>query len=203
MKLETMTSHLNGYEWLQVHRADVWAEIEGVISNISADACKTKVSREKSMRGRQLHSPKALNAMFVEEFRGRGWTESRTMYWVTDSMRLIRDTLHLPPNVQKAAIEDSGRTPIRSYNQTDFLKDRVAIEVQFGKYSFIAYDLFVKHLAFYIGEVIDVGVEILPMKSMQSEMSSGPGYYEGALYDIGRQGRGSPAVPLVLIGVDE
>ena len=39
------------------------------------------------------------------------------------------------------------------------------------------------------------------MKAMQIEMSSGVGYYEGALYDIGRQGRGSPAVPLVLIGI--
>jgi hypothetical protein len=31
---------------------------------------------------------------------------------------------------------------------------------------------------------------------MQSEMSSGPGYYEGALYDLARQGRGVPYVPI-------
>ena len=49
---------------------------------------------------------------------------------------------------------------------------------------------------------IDVGIEILPMKSMQSEMSSGTGYYEGALYDLARQGRGVPAVPHVLIGIE-
>ena len=54
----------------------------------------------------------------------------------------------------------------------------------------------------YIGDTIDVGVEILPMKSMQSGMSSGPGYYEGALYDLARQGRGVPSVPLVLIGIE-
>jgi hypothetical protein len=39
------------------------------------------------------------------------------------------------------------------------------------------------------------------MKSMQEQMSSGPGYYEGALYDVVRQGRGVPAVPLVLVGI--
>lgn len=60
---------------------------------------------------------------------------------------------------------------------------------------------FVKHMAFFVGDVIDVGVEILAMKELQSEMSSGVGYYEGALYDLIRQGRGVPAVPLVLIGV--
>jgi hypothetical protein len=40
------------------------------------------------------------------------------------------------------------------------------------------------------------------MKSMQQQMSSGPGYYEGALYDLARQGRGVPPVPLVLIGME-
>jgi len=87
------------------------------------------------------------------------------------------------------------------YSQCDFVKDRVAIEVQFGKYAFVAYDLFVKHLAFYVRDQIDVGIEILPMKSLQAEMSSGPGYYEGELYNVIRNGRGVPAVPLVMIGI--
>ena len=77
-----------------------------------------------------------------------------------------------------------------------------AIEVQFGKYSFVAYDLFVKHLAFYVENKFDVGIEILPMKSLQSDMSSGVAYYEGELYNLIRQGRGVPAVPLVMIGIE-
>lgn len=102
---------------------------------------------------------------------------------------------------QRAEIIEAGKTPIASYNQTDFVKDRIAVEVQFGKYSFVAYDLFVKHMAFYVGDVIDVGVEILPMKVMSGQMSSGVSYYEGELYNVIRQGRGVPAVPLVIIGV--
>jgi len=78
----------------------------------------------------------------------------------------------------------------------------VAIEVQFGKYPFIAYDLFVKHLAFYVGDRIDVGVEILPMNLFKARSSSGVAYYEGEFYNIVRQGRGVPAVPLVLIGIE-
>jgi hypothetical protein len=49
--------------------------------------------------------------------------------------------------------------------------------------------------------VIDLGVEILPMKELQMQMSSGPGYYEGELYNLIRQGRGVPAVPLIMIGI--
>jgi hypothetical protein len=78
---------------------------------------------------------------------------------------------------------------------------KVSVAIQLGKYSFISYDLFVKHLAFYVGDQIDLGIEVLAMKSLQEQMSSGPGYYEGALYDLARQGRGVPAVPLILIGI--
>jgi hypothetical protein len=109
--------------------------------------------------------------------------------------------MHMPPEQQKAEIIAAGKQPIFSYNQTDFVKDRIELEVQFGKYAFVAYDLFVKHMAFYIGDLVDVGVELLPMKELQAEMSSGVAYYEGELYNVLRQGRNTPAVPLVLVGV--
>jgi len=91
----------------------------------------------------------------------------------------------------------------RNTPQNYWIASRVGLEVQFGKYAFVAYDLFVKHLAFYVGNQIDVGIEILPMKTLQQQMSSGVPYYEGELYNVIRQGRGVPAVPLVIIGVDK
>lgn len=184
------------------HEPAVWGEIESIIKGINAERFRNKISKEKGMKGKLLFSPKELNEHFKEEFNKKGWTESRTSYYVTDDYNLIRKTMLLDAPAQKAEIVGAGKTAIKSYNQTDFQKRRVAIEVQLGKYSFIAYDLFVKHLAFYVGNSIDVGVEILPMKSMQSEMSSGPGYYESALYDVARQGRGVPAVPLILVGIE-
>ena len=202
MKIGAYHSHLNGYEWLQYHRKGVWAEIGGIIGQIDAGACLTKVSKEKTMAGKMVYSPADLNRAFKFLFQSADWMESRTDYWVTEDFELTRKIVALPPHDQRAAISASGATPIKSYNQTDFVKDRVAVEVQFGKYSFIAYDLFVKHLAFFVGDEIDLGIEILPMKTMQSQMSSGPGYYEGALFDIARQGRGVPAVPLIIIGVE-
>ena len=153
------------------------------------------------MRGKALYSPIEMNKAIERSFTQLGWSESRTSYWVTKDAKLIRQTMSLDPKQQKIEIEEAGETPIFSYNQTDFVKNRVAVEVQFGKYSFIAFDLFVKHMAFFVGDVIDLGIEILPMKELQSEMSSGPGYYEGELYNLIRQGRGVPAVPLIIIGI--
>jgi hypothetical protein len=201
MKIAEIYSHLNGLEFLKVHKRKLWREIRTVIGEVDAEACKTKESKERGMMGELKYAPIEMNKRFSESLRGREWNESRVTYWVTKDTKLIRATMAKGPEEQKKEIIAAGQVPIMSYNQTDFVKDRIALEVQFGKYSFVAYDLFVKHLAFFVRDEIDVGVEILAMKSMQSEMSSGPAYYEGELYNVVRNGRGVPGVPLVIIGV--
>jgi hypothetical protein len=202
MEIVETYSHLNGLEFLLVHKPALWREIRDVISAVDANKCRTKVSREKTMKGDLLFSPIDMNAAFKRLLRKKAWKENRVSYWVTRNEKLIRRTLSMSPEEQKSEIQAAGETPILSYNQTDFVKDRVAIEVQLGKYAFVAYDLFVKHLAFYVGDHIDVGIEILPMKSLQRQMSSGVGYYEGEFYNVVRQGRGVPAVPLVVVGIE-
>ena len=201
MRIVEKYSHLNGLEYLLVHKPSLWEEIQQVIANVDATKFKTKISKEKTMVGKMLYAPIEMNKAMDAEFQAHGWSESRTSYWVTKDADVIRKTMTMDTLQQKKEIEAIGQTPIFSYNQTDFVKDRVAVEVQFGKYSFVAFDLFVKHMAFFIGDIIDLGVEILPMKELQSEMSSGPGYYEGELYNLIRQGRGIPAVPLIVIGI--
>jgi hypothetical protein len=92
-----------------------------------------------------------------------------------------------------------------------FTRNRVALEIQSGRYS--SYDLFVKHLAFYVGDFIDVGIEIVPMRSFAAStirasgkrarnMSTGVPWYEKELYNLIREGRGVPGVPLVIVGVE-
>ncbi len=201
MQVVEKYSHLNGEEYLIVHRKSLWDEVLEVIANVDANACKTKVSKEQRMPGRTLFAPKEMNRAYKEEFNRLGWESQTRTFWVAPDEKLMRRVHLLPPREQKAAIEEAGYSPIQSRNETDFVKERVAVEVQFGKYAFVAHDLFVKHLSFFISDVIDVGIEILPMKSMEREMSSGVPYYERDLVNVIRQGRGVPAVPLVLLGV--
>ena len=184
-----------------VHKEDLWKEVQDVIVGVDALACKTKVSKEKTQRGRKLFSPKDMNRAFKRGFKAAGWKQRQNTFWVTEDEKVLRGIYGQPAKEQKLAIQAAGHEPIRSYNQTDFVKDRVAVEVQFGKYAFVAHDLFVKHLSFYVSDIIDVGIEILPMKELEKEMSSGVPYYERDLLNIIRQGRGVPAVPLVLLGL--
>lgn len=201
MRIAAKYSHMNGEEFLLVHKPKLWQEVQDVIASVDAEACRTKVSKEITKRGRQLYSPIDMNKAFKEGLERFGWKSERRNFWVTQDEQLLRDTLHMLPEEQKEAIKSAGLEPILSYNQTDFVKSKVAVEVQFGKYAFVAHDLFVKHLSFFVSNVIDVGIEILPMKELETQMSSGVPYFERDLLNILRQGRGVPAVPLVLVGV--
>lgn len=201
MQIGSKYSHMNGEEYLMVRKPGPWQDVLDVIAAVDAEACRTKESMEQRTEGAMFYAPREMNKAFKAEFEKRGWRERHQTFWVTADENVLRGAQGASPAEQKALIEAAGHTPLRSSNQTDFLRDRVAVEVQFGKYAFVAHDLFVKHLSFYVSDVIDVGIEIVPMKKLEVEMSSGVPYYERDLQNVIRQGRGVPAVPLVLIGV--
>lgn len=187
MRIVETHSHFNGLEHLLVHKPQLWREIKDVIQDVDEHAAKTTVSKEMNTKDLFQYNPVEMNKSFKRLLEDKEWKES---------------LVPMSPEQQREEIERAGSSPIFSYDQTDLIKDRVAIEVHFGKYSLAVYDLFVKHLAFYIGDKIDVGIAILTMKQLQNQMSSGVSYHEGELYNVIRQGSGVPAVPLVLIGIE-
>lgn len=202
MKIAKTYSHLNGEEYLIVHHNELYTEIKTSIEAINAELYRTKISKEKRKNGNALLSPIDLNLAFENEFHKRDWFESRYNYYITHDRDLMEKSLSMSASEQKEFLINNGESnPIYSYNQTDFVKNKIAVEVQFGKYAFVAFDLFVKHMLFYSGGVINLGIEILPTKAMQSQMSSGVAYYEGEVYNVMRQGRNNPPVPLLILGI--
>ncbi len=203
MKIAQKYSHLNGEEYFIVHHNNLYKEIKQVIANIDASQFRTKISKEKRKIGNNLLSPIELNNAFNQEFNKRKWAESRYNYYITLNRELMEKSVLMSAKEQKEFLIANGeKEPIYSYNQTDFVKDKIAVEVQFGKYAFVAFDLFVKNMLFYSGGVINLGIEILPTKKMQTQMSSGVAYYEGEVYNVMRQGRNSPPVPLLILGIE-
>ena len=202
MKIAEKYSHLNGEEYLIVHHNNIYQEIVKVIQSVNAEEFITKISKEKTMKGRLLYNPGELNKKFSQLFKERDWKDTRYDYCVTTDYEIMQELITLPLKEQKEYLIKKGySSPICSYKQTDFVKENIAIEVQFGKYAFVAYDLFVKHLLFYSGNLINVGIEILPVKYMQSKMSTGIAYYEGEVYNLLRHGRNNPPVPLLIMGI--
>ena len=54
MKIAEVYSHLNGLEYLLVHKKKLWEELKKVVSSVDAKKCKTKVSKEKRKKGQTL-----------------------------------------------------------------------------------------------------------------------------------------------------
>ena len=195
-------SHLNALEAIQQNKPKLWEEIKSTITSVNANKMKTKISKEKTMKGKMLYSPGDINEAFKKEFSKKDWEENRQTYYVSSDKHLTEKIVKLKPEKQKSIIESSGQNPIYSYHQTDFTKDKVAIELQLGKYAFIEFDIFVKHLQYYELKEIDIAIEIVPTKALLTCMSSGPGYYERTLTHIIRQGRGRPSFPFILLGIE-
>lgn len=202
MKISGEYSHLNGLEYLLVHHKKTLHEIYDVIRKVDASAHLTKESQEKSKKGKLVYSPGSLNQEFRSHFYEIGWEERRRNFFVSTDPNIVKLLEPLDFKEQKELLRKINHPLFDSYNQTDFVKNKIAVEVQLGKYFAVTYDLFVKHLSFYTGQIIDVGVEIVPMKAMQKNMSSGPPWFEKEVHNVLRHGRTNPPVPLLIIGIE-
>ncbi len=169
---------MGGAELIKAHHQVAWTEIEAAVAAIVPEQVKTKRSRERGRADQLLYNPKEMNAVIELSLTAQGWRP------MAEDPQMLED------------VEGSSG----SRRKLDFAKDGVGVEVQFGKYAFIAYD-FVKFLAFYEEQRINVGVEIMAMRSLSREMSSGVGNWESSMQVLKTRPRGHPPIPLVLVGI--
>ena len=202
MKIAQEYSHLNGKEYLLVHHKKTLKEIYEVVKSIYAKKHKTKLSQERTKKGNFLYNPASLNKEFKDLLYAKGWEERRRDFFVSTDPNIVKLLEPLDFADQKKLLQELNHPLYDSYNQTDFVKNKIAVEVQLGKYFAVTYDLFVKHLSFYSGQIIDVGIEIVPTKNMQKFMSSGPPWFEKEIHNVLRHGRTNPPVPLLILGIE-
>lgn len=179
MKIVYEYSHLGGSEILKVRYPTIEREIYEVVAEVKAR--RKKISQEKTMLGKELFSPADMNRQFSQAFANRGYHELRDTYTIT--------------------LPNSDITIPGAFKQIDCVKDKVLVEVQFGKYAFMFYDM-AKFQYFFNENKADVGVEVVPCHALHKEMSTGTSYGEQLVYDIERLKRHFPAVPVKVILID-
>lgn len=179
MKIVHEYSHLGGSEILKVHYPHVEKEIYDVISRVKAR--RLKMSKEKTKMGKELYAPIDMNRQFGEQFRSLQFHELKDTY----TIRVPNSEIAIPG----------------AYKQIDFVKEKILVEVQFGKYAFMFYDM-AKFQYFFNENKADVGVEIVPSHVLSRDMSSGVSYGEHLIYDIERLKRHFPAVPVKVILIE-
>lgn len=80
--------------------------------------------------------------------------------------------------------------------------EKLGVEVQFGKYAFMVYNVCAKMTIFSKLGHIDCGVEIVPVKAFAEEMSSGVSYFEQFVWDLESRGVADIDVPVLILGID-
>lgn len=88
------------------------------------------------------------------------------------------------------------------FRDMDFLKEKLGVEVQFGKYSFMVYNVAAKMTIFRNLGFIDTGIEVVPVKRFALQMSSGVSYFEQFVWDLEQRGVADIDVPVLILGID-
>ena len=201
MVIKRAYNHLNAREYLLVNKPVQYEEIRNAVLNVNANDF-LKISCDISKLGQVFYSQTKINVAIKEILNADGWTESRVNYYVTGDEATTRDIVHIKDQEeQRRIIEQNGFISYSTFNQVDFQKDRIAVEVQFGKYFSVAYDLHVKHTFFFARNDIDVGIEIIPTKAMEEHMDTGVPWFENEVTNVIREGRTNPPVPILILGI--
>lgn len=187
MKIVGVYSFNGGLEAVQKRYTKEHDDIKKILSLVDAKKHKTKASKEKTMPGKILYSPRSLNTAISANFSKAGWLKQRVY---CDYPTQYYSKEYKPPAISKGA-----------FREMDFIKNKLGVEVQFGKYSFMVYNVCAKMTIFHNMGFIDVGVEIVPVKELAEDMSSGVSYFEQFVWDLEQRGVSDIDIPVLILGV--
>lgn len=140
------------------------------------------------MPGKLLFRPRALNKAFKRAFVARRWEANIRVHCDYPTDFYTSD--YSPPSV-----------PQNAFREIDFIKNRLGAEVQFGKYASMVYNVCAKMTIFHNEGFIDAGVEIVPLKELAAEMSSGVSYFEQFVWDLEHRGVANIDIPVLILGL--
>jgi hypothetical protein len=189
MKIVGVYSFNSGKETIDQKYPHLFKEVEKVIKRVSAKKTKTKESREKTMPGKILYNPKALNKAFKAEFAKLGWQNRR--------VPCEYPTQYYSPSYKPSKLNKGA------FREIDFIKEKLGIEVQFGKYAFMVYNVCAKMTIFNKLGFIDAGIEIVPIKKFADQMSTGVSYFEQFVWDLEHRGVADIDIPVLILGIDK
>lgn len=190
MRVGGIYSFNRGLEVVKVNYAYELQEVMDVVGAVDSRIHKTKISAEKTMMGRRLYKPGSLNKAFKKGFVTWGWESN------------IRIPCDYPTEFYTSEYEPPA-VPQNAFREIDFIKNRLGVEVQFGKYAFMVYNVCAKMTIFHNEGHIDAGIEIVPLKELASEMSSGVSYFEQFVWDLEHRGVSDIDIPVLILGIAE
>ncbi len=182
MKIINIYSFKGGEKFLKTKHPKELAEVLEAIKNLDATTCLTKESAEKTMKGALLFSPRDMNHYLKTALHKKNWTAK-----ANDKKKEYAEPRHT---------FGKGR-----FREMDGMKNKVGLEIQFGKYAFMGYDIFSKMIIFKNLGYIECGIEVVPAAELVKQMSTGVSSFDQLLVDFNNRGESNIDIPVFVIGI--
>ncbi len=181
MRVVNTYSFKNGEDYIKKNHPGELREVLASIRNLDATLCLTKVSAEKTMPGYLLFSPVDLNKNIKLDLHAKGWTDTA--------------------GGKKGFAELRHSFGKNRFREMDGVKKKVGLEIQFGKYAFMGYDIFSKMVIFNKLGYINCGIEIVPCNDLVQEMSTGVSSFDQLMVDFQYRGESNIDIPVYVLGI--
>jgi hypothetical protein len=188
VKIVATYSFKGGQAVIQGKYKHLFGDVVEAVRMVPAEAHRTKRSLEKTMSGRMLFNPRSMNKAFSTVFNEKGWEKKK-----------VPSTYSLDYYVPGYKPTNQARGAFR---EMDFVKEKLGVEVQFGKYAFMVYNVCAKMTIFHNLGFIDTGIEIVPVKGFADGMSTGVSYFEQFVWDLENRGVADIDIPVLILGID-
>ena len=175
-------SFKNGKEHIEMQHPKLLEEIHSILASVNAASYKTKISKEATMVGKTLFNPGEMNTAIKEEFIARSWETNKRI--VCNYPTKYYTSSYIPKPLRPA------------FREMDYIKEQLGVEVQLGKYAFMVYNVCAKMTIFRNHGYIGAGVEIVPVKRLADEMSTGVSYFEQFVWDLEKRGVADIDIPV-------
>jgi len=173
MIIKDVYSHKGGLEYIRKNNPKELDDVYKAVKSININKALSKKSHEKT-KSSLLFSPIDMNNQLKKKLSKKKWISKSISF---------KD--------QKNA-----------FREIDGLKNRLGLEIQFGKYAFMAYDIFSKMPIFKNRNLIDCGIELVLSHSMIKHMSTGVSSFRQIKLDIEARGIADLDIPTLILGFE-
>ena len=183
MKIINTYSFKGGEKFLNEKHPKEMQEIFDAIKALDATNCLTKESKEKTKKGQVLFSPVDMNNYLKLFCHQKGWT------------------VKSEEGKKRKFVEPRHAFGGGRFREMDGIKNKVGLEIQFGKYAFMGYDIFSKMPIFKNLGYIECGVEVVPSNELVKQMSTGVSSFEQLLVDFEHRGESNIDIPVFILSL--
>lgn len=187
MNIAGVYSFNRGKEVIEQQFATELNEIVAIIREVIGTSVKDLIGTENRTPDHVSRQAAALQQAFEREFLAHHWQSGEISY----AYPVTYYTSGYAPTVE----------PEKVSRKIDFIKNRLGVDIHLSGPEPSVFSGCAKMTIFHNLDMIDAGVEIVPVKDLADEMSTGVSYFEQFVWDLETRGVSNIDISVLILGV--